>query len=63
MVVPVDGQPTVRQVANPLVSPQFPEGGVAVAFAVPAAPVTAPAPEGEEVPAPVTGDDEAQAQA
>eukprot|EP00971_Amphidinium_carterae_P274729 5451734-Amphidinium_carterae.1 len=37
MIVPINGQPSVRQVASSLVSPQFPEGGVAVAFAVPAA--------------------------
>eukprot|EP00971_Amphidinium_carterae_P216962 4306959-Amphidinium_carterae.1 len=35
MIVPTNGEPTLRQVAQALVSPQYPEGGVAVAFAVP----------------------------
>eukprot|EP00971_Amphidinium_carterae_P349595 6491098-Amphidinium_carterae.2 len=35
-IVPVNGEPVLRQVAQQVVSPQFPEGGVAVAFAVPA---------------------------
>eukprot|EP00971_Amphidinium_carterae_P127281 2522273-Amphidinium_carterae.1 len=64
LIVPVEGVPTLRQVAQALVPPQYPEGGVAVAFAVPndqAVPAVAPV---TDVPAEeTTGTGDAQPEA
>eukprot|EP00971_Amphidinium_carterae_P001363 27166-Amphidinium_carterae.2 len=47
MVVPINGEPTICQVANSSTPPQFPNDGVANAFPVPAE-REVPVPENEE---------------